>query len=95
MNGRYHYLWRAVDSDGYMLDIVMQSRRDRYTAKCCFRKLLKRLCYVPRVIVTDKLKSYQVAKQKIMPDVEHLQHKGINNRAELSHQPTRQKERQM
>ena len=60
-----------------------------------FRKLLKGLCYVPRVIVTDKLKSYGAAKREIMPGVEHRQHKGINNRAEWSHQPTRQQERQM
>ena len=95
MNGRYRYLWRAVDQDGYTLDILLQSRRDRHVAKRFFRKLLKGLCYVPRVIVTDKLKSYGAAKRDIMPGVEHRQHKGLNNRAELSHQPTRQKERQM
>ena len=95
MNGKHHYLWRAVDQDGYTLDILVQPRRDRNAAKRFFRKLLKGLCYVPRVIVTDKLKSYGAAKREIMPGVEHRQHKGINNRAELSHQPTRQKERQM
>jgi len=95
INGKHHYLWRAVDQDGYTLDILVQPRRDRKAAKRFFRKLLKGLCYVPRVIVTDKLKSYGAAKREILPGVEHRQHKGLNNRAELSHQPTRQKERQM
>jgi putative transposase len=95
MNGGHHYLWRAVDQDGYTLDILMQSRRDRNAANRFFRKLLQGLCYVPRVIVTDKLRSYGAAKREIMPGVEHRQHKGLNNRAEWSHQPTRQKERQM
>jgi putative transposase len=74
---------------------IVQSRRDRKAAKRFFRKLLKGLCYLPRVIVTDKLKSYAAAKREIMPGVEHRQHKGLNNRAEWSHQPTRQQERQM
>ena len=95
LNGKHHYLWRAVDQDGYTLDILVQSRRDRKAAKRFLRKLLKGLSYVPRVLVTDKLKSYGAAKREIMPGVEHRQHKGLNNRAELSHQPTRQKERQM
>jgi len=95
INGGHHYLWRAVDQDGYTLDILMQSRRDRNAAKRFFRKLLKGLCYVPRVIVTDKLRSYGAAKRDIMPGVEHRPHTGLNNRAEWSHQPTRQKERQM
>jgi putative transposase len=95
INGKHHYLWRAVDQEGYTLDILVQSRRDRKAAKRFFRKLLKGLCYVPRVIVTDKLKSYAAAKREIMPGVEHRQHKGLNNRTELSHQPTRQQERQM
>jgi putative transposase len=95
MRGKHHYLWRAVDQDGYTLDILVQSRRDKKAAKRFFRKLLKGLHYVPRVIVTDKLKSYGAAKREILPGVEHRQHKGLNNRAELSHQPTRQQERQM
>ena len=95
INGKHHSLWRAVDQDGYTLDILAQSRRDRQAAKRFFRKLLKRLRYVPRVIVTDKLKSYGAAKREILPGVEHRQHTGLNNRAELSHQPTRQKERHM
>ena len=95
IKGRHHDLWRAVDHNGHVLDILMQSRRNRLAAKRFFRKLLKGLRYAPRVLVTDKLKSYAAAKVQIMPGVEHRQHKGLNNRAELSHQPTRQRERQM
>ena len=95
MNGKHHYLWRAVDQDGYTLDILVQSRRNTKAAKRFFRKLLKGLHYVPRVLITDKLKSYAAAKRTVMPGVEHRQHKGLNNRAELSHQRTRQQERQM
>jgi len=89
INGRHHYLWRAVDQDGDVLDILVQSRRDKKAAKKFFRKLLKGLRYVPRVIVTDKLKSYGAAIAEVMPRVEHLQQKYQNNRAENSHQPTR------
>jgi putative transposase len=92
--GRY-YLWRAVDQDGHVLDILVQRRRHKAAAKKFFRKLLKGLKYVPRVIVTDRLKSYAAAKQEILPGVEHRQHRYLNNRAENSHQPTRQRERRM
>ena len=95
INGRLHYLWRAVDQDGDVLDILVQSHRDKKAAKKFFRKLLKGLRYVPRVIVTDKLKSYSAAKAEVMPGVEHLQQKYQNNRAENSHQPTRLRERVM
>jgi len=95
INGRVHYLWRAVDQDGDALDILVQSRRDRKAAKKFFRKLLKGLRYVPRVIITDKLKSYSAAKAELMPSVEHRQHKYQNNRAENSHQPTRSREKIM
>src|SRR5260370_3871175 len=87
LNGRLHYLWRAVDQDGDVLDILVQSRRDKKAAKKFFRKLLKGLRYVPRMIITDKLKSYSAAKAEVLPSVEHWQHKGQNNRAENSHQP--------
>jgi putative transposase len=90
-----HYLWRAVDQDGNILDILVQRRRDKKAAKRFFRKLLKGCQYVPRVIITDKLKSYGAAKREILPGVEHRQHKYLNNRAENSHQPTRQRERRM
>src|SRR5437879_1523288 len=95
INGKTHYLWRAVDQEGNVLDILVQSRRNKHAAKKFFRKLLKGLQYVPRVIITDKLASYAAAKREIMPSVEHRQHKGLNNRAENSHQPTRQRERAM
>jgi putative transposase len=95
INEKQYYLWRAVDQDGNILDILIQSRRNKHAAKKFFRKLLKGLQYVPRVIVTDKLARYAAAKREIMPSVEHRQHKGLNNRAENSHQPTRQRERTM
>ena len=78
-----------------MLDILVQSRRDKKAAKKFFRKLLKGLRYVPRVIITDKLKSYSAAKAEVMPSVKHIQQKYQNNRAENSHQPTRLRERVM
>src|SRR5689334_2389648 len=93
--GVKHWLWRAADQDGMELDILVQSRRDKRAAKRLLRKLLKRQCRPPRVMVTDKLASYGAAKKEIMPGVEHRQHKGLNNRAENSHQPTRRRERQM
>ena len=95
IHGERHYLWRAVDQDGHILDILVQSRRNTKAAKKFFRKLLKRLTYVPRVIITDQLKSYEAAKREIMPGVEHRQHRYLNNRAENSHQPTRHRERRM
>lgn len=95
INGRIHYLWRAVDQDGDVLDILVQSRRDTKAAKKFFRKLLKGLRYVPRVIITDKLKSYSAARSEVMPSVEHVQQKYQNNRAENSHQLTRLRERLM
>src|SRR5215467_9306995 len=95
IHGQRHYLWRAVDQDDNVLDILVQSRRHKHAAKKCFRKLLKGCQYVPRVIITDKLKSYGAAKREILPGVEHRQHRYLNNRAENSHQPTRQRERRM
>jgi putative transposase len=95
MNGVHHYLWRAVDWDGNILDILVQRRRDKMAAKKFFPKLLKGLSYVPRAIITDKLKSYGAAQREILPSVEHRQHHYLNNRAENSHQPTRQRERRL
>jgi len=94
IKGERHYLWRAVDQHGNVLDILVQCRRDKRAAKKFFRKPLKGLTYVPRVIITDK-KSYGAAKREILPGVEHRQHRYLNNRAENSHQPTRQRERHM
>jgi putative transposase len=90
-----HWLWRAVDQDGTVLDILVQSRRDKRAAKRLLRKLLKTQRRPPRVLITDKLPSYGAAKGEVMPSVEHRKHKGLNNRAENSHQPTRRRERQM
>jgi len=95
INKRKYWLWRAVDQDGYELDVLLQSRRDKEAVKRFFKKLLKGLHYVPRVAVTDKLKSYGAAFRETTPELEHRQHKGLNNRAENSHQPTRQREKQM
>src|SRR5690242_496879 len=87
--GEKHWLWRAVDQDGTVLDVLVQSRRDKRAAKRLLRTLLKRQRRPPRVMVTDKLASYPAAKRELMPGVEHRRHKGLNNRAENSHQPTR------
>jgi putative transposase len=93
--GRKHWLWRAVDQHGAVLDILVQSRRNAKAAKRLLRKLLKKQGVAPRVMITDKLASYAAAKREVMPGVEHRQHKGLNNRAENSHQPTRRRERIM
>ena len=95
INGETQYLWRAVDQDGEVLDILVQPRRNKRAAKKFFRKLLKGLQYAPRVIVTDKLRSYVSAKEELLPNVDHLRDKYQNNRAENSHQPTRERERRM
>src|SRR5215213_10065679 len=78
-----------------VLDVLVQSRRDKRAAERLLRKLLKRQCRAPRVMVTDKLASYGAARREVIPGVEHRRHKGLNNRAESSHQPTRRRERQM
>ncbi len=78
-----------------MLDILVQSRRNKGAAKKFFRKLLQGCEYVPRVIITDKLGSYKAAKREVLPGVEHRQSRYLNNRAENSHQPTRRRERVM
>ena len=95
IKGERHYLWRAVDQDRNVLDILAQRRRDKKAAKKFFRKLRKGLTYVPRVIISDKLKSYAAAKRELLPGVDHRQHRYLNNRAENSHQPTRQREHRM
>src|ERR1700728_2701710 len=95
IQGTQHYLWRAVDQDGVVLDILVQPRRDAKAAKRFLKRLLKGLQYEPRVIVTDKLKSYGVAQREVLPKVEHRQSRYLNNRAEESHRPTRRRERQM
>ena len=95
IGGIQHYLWRAVDQDGEVVDVFLQSRRDGKAAKRFFRRLLKTHRSEPRKIVTDKLRSYGVAHRELIPDTIHDTSQYANNRAELSHQPTRVRERGM
>ncbi len=95
INGEQHYLWRAVDQNGVVLDILVQARRSAAAAKRFFKHLLRNLQYKPRRIVTDGLRSYGVAHRDILPEVRHRQSRYLNNRAENSHRPTRRRERQM
>jgi putative transposase len=95
IQGRRHYLWRAVDQDGDVIEILVQPRRDRRAAARFFRKLLKGQGTEPLRLVTDKLRSYGAAHRTTMPSVVHDTQQYANNRAEVSHQPTRQRERQM
>ena len=95
MQGRQHYLWRAVDEDGDVIDILVQSRRNQQAAARFFRTLLKEQGREPRRLVTDKLRSYAAAHRVVMPSVLHSTRQYENDRAEVSHQPTRQRERQM
>ena len=95
IDGLQHYLWRAVDQDGEIVDVFVQRRRDGKAAKRFFNRLLKMHRDEPRKIVTDKLRSYGVAHRELTPDVIHDTSQYANNRAELSHQPTRVRERVM
>ena len=93
--GQQHWLWRAVDQDGYVLDEIVQTRRDTKAAKRLLKRLLKKQGSPPRRLITDKLGSYAAARRQIMPAVDHRSHKGLNNRAENSHLPLRKRERAM
>ena len=93
--GEPHWLWRAVDQNGIVLDVLVQRRRDTRAAQRLMKRLLKSAIIPPRVMITDKLHSYGAARAKMGLQVEHRQHKGLNNRAENSHQPTRRRERIM
>jgi putative transposase len=95
IGGEQYWLWRAVDQNGFVLDVLVQRRRDSRAAQRLIRKLLKSAVTPPRVMITDKLRSYGAARVKMALRVEHRQHKGLNNRAENSHQPTRRRERIM
>jgi len=95
IRGELHYLWRAVDQDGEQIDILVQRHRNARAAKRFFRKLLKGQQEKPWRLVTDKLRSYTAAHRDILPSVDHITQQYANNRAEVSHQPTRQRERQM
>ena len=93
--GEQRWLWRAVDQNGFVLDVLVQRRRDTHAAQRLMRRLLKSAVKPPRVMITDKLRSYGAARVTMDLQVEHRQHKGLNNRAENSHQPTRRRERIM
>ena len=95
IRGKQHYLWRAVGQDGEVVDVFLQDRRDGKAAKRFFKRLLKVHRNDPRKIVTDKLRSYGVAHRELIPDTIHDTSQYANNRAELSHQPTRVRERGM
>ena len=95
IRGERHYLWRAVDQDGEVVDVLLQKRRDGRAAKRFFKRLLKTHGSEPRKIVTDKLRSYGVAHRELIPGTIHDTSQYANNRAELSHQPTRVRERGM
>jgi putative transposase len=95
IQGQRQYLWRAVDQDGDVIDILVQPRRDQRAAERFFRKLLKGQEREPRRLVTDKLRTYETARRILMPSVVHDTERYANNRAEVSHEPIRQRERQM
>ena len=93
--GEPYWLWRAIDQNGFVLDVLVQRRRDTHAARRLLTKLLKAAGSPPRVMITDKLRSHAAARVKLDLRVEHRQHRGLNNRAENSHQPTRRRERIM
>src|SRR5215213_8216829 len=93
INGKKHWLWRAVDQDGVVLDILVQERRNQKAAEAFLRRVVDGCGYQPRVVVTDKLASYPPAVRRVLPDAEHRRHKRLNNRVENSHRPTRRRER--
>ena len=95
IHGTRMYLWRAVDQDGDLIDVLVQKRKDKRAAKRFFRKMLKHQGATPTRMATDKLRSYGAAKREVMPSVIHCQDRYANNRAEVSYQPTRQQEHQM
>ena len=95
IGGKQRYLWRAVDQDGEVVDVLLQTRRDGKAAKRFFKRLINKHQGEPRTIVTDKLRSYDVAHRELIPGAIHDKSQYANNRAELSHQPTRVRERGM
>jgi putative transposase len=95
IGGEKRYLWRAFDQDGYVLDEIVQVHRDTNAAQRLLRHLLQKQGCRPRRMITDKLGSSAAACRKLIPDVEHRSHKGLNNRAENSHVPSRKRERVM
>ena len=95
INGKQHYLWRAIDQDGEVVDVYLQVKRDGAAAKRFFKRLLRNHGGEPRKIVTDKLRSYRVAHREIMPEAIHVTDQYANNRVEQSHEVARDRERGM
>ncbi|EAV41001.1 transposase [Stappia aggregata IAM 12614] len=95
ITGKKHWLWRAVDQDGYVLDEIVQTRRNTKAARRLLTRLLKKQGIAPKRMITDKLRSYGAAKRLVMPTIDHRSYKGLNNRAEGSHVPLRKRERTM
>jgi len=95
ISGKQHYLWRAVDQDGEVVDVYLQAKRDGAAAKRFFRRLIRNNGGEPGKIVTDKLRSYGVAHRELIPDTIHSTQQYENNRAEQSHEATRLRERGM
>ena len=95
IDGQQKYLWRAVDQEGQVLDILVQAKRNKLAAARFFKKVLRGTCQSPREVVTDKLAAYIQPCARVLPSSAHTRDKGANNRAENSHQPTRQRERRM
>ena len=93
INGKRHWLWRAVDQNGVVLDILVQSRRDQRAAERFLRQVVDGVGYQPRILITDKLASYPAAIRRVLPNTEHPRHKRPNNRAENPHLLTRKRER--
>jgi putative transposase len=95
IDGRMVYLWRAVDAEGEILDVLVQSKRDQHAALKLMRKLLKKYGFVPDQLITDDLRSYGAAARELGIEKHHERGRWKNNRAENSHQPTRRRERKM
>jgi len=95
INGKQHYLWRAVDQDGEVVDVFLQARRDGAAAKRFFKRLIRSHGCEPRKVVTDKLRSYPVAHREVIPEAIHVTDQYASNRAEQSHENTRVRERGM
>lgn len=92
IRGEKHWLWRAIDANGNVLDILVQTRRNAKAAKRFFQKLITRFGE-PRIVITDKLRSYIQPVSKLAPNVDHRAHNGLNNAIEVSHRPTRKQEK--
>jgi putative transposase len=95
IGGMRMYLWRAVDDEGEVLDILVQAKRDKRSTLKLMRKLLKKYCFAAERWLTDKLSAYGATLRQLGADGRHLTGGSLNNRAENSHLPVRQRERRM